>query len=664
MGCGPMSGVNVYRSSVPRRVFVWMCCIGILGWSQGMFASSAPGWDLPEGRVYEMVSPPYKADYGVERNPFTLGATPSGENFVFTSLGAFSGTRADFVQNPYIARRGPEGWVTSPTNPPPADGRLPGFIGDYTPDLSRQVTQISAQKGGLVESAGTAALILGDLRAPEIAFAQAWPLPDGPASFPGDYLGASADLSHAIFVRRIQFGGGLFQIVGVGGPEPKEEALAVVGQPDGPGGTILPGCLTGSPDVVSLDGRLHAISEDGSEIFFSHCGVPYVRVNGLATFELSPAGEFWGASRDGSRAFSTNGAGELLMDMIDREPGHEAVSETVSITAGAAASVVVSSDDGSHVYFTSTSVLAGANAQGHSPEAGVSNLYVYDSVTRKTAFIAVAIVDGGSESQAQTTPDGRFLVFTTHARLTPDDTDTAADVYRYDAATGGLVRVSVGENGHDGNGNNNAFDASIAVPHFGGIEDRAIPTWRLSTRALSDDSSTVVFSTSEPLSTRALNGNVNIYVWHEGRVSMISTGLSQTPDEFPVVSQSGRDIFFLTSQSILPQDSDGLPDVYDARIGGGFPEPSVPAGGCSGDTCQGPPSVPSLLGAPASATFSGLGNSVAPGSGANVRARRASKCRRGYARDRKGRCVRVKRRARKGAAASRRGHRWSRGGRS
>lgn len=626
---------------VARRVCVWVCCAVMLGCAQGIFAGSAAAWELPEGRVYEMVSPPYKGDYGISPQVENLGVAPDAESFVFSSLGTFAGAPANFLFAPYIARRTSDGWVTYSTNPPPADGRLPGPIPDYTPDLSRQISVVSAEKGGLLSGGETAGLTLGDLRAAEISFTQAWPLPDRPASFPaeagkaGFYKGASADLSHLVFKSAPE--GGLYQIAGVGGLEPQEEALAVTGQPDGPGGTILPECPAPFQQSVELERRPHAISDDGSVIFFRRCSaVPYVRMNGSATFELSPAGELWGASEDGSKAFFTNGAGELSMDAIDSEPGHEAITETVPITTGAPASVVISSDDGSHVYFTSSGVLAGANAQGHSPEPGASNLYAYDSVTRNTAFIAVTPVHtsefGGYE--AQTTPDGQLLVFTSESQLTPDATGTHPAVYRYDTETGGLVRVSLGENGHDNNGNDNAYGASIAAPIIPSAEDRSLVTWRLGTRALSDDGSTIVFSTAAPLSPRASNGNVNVYVWHEGRVGMISTGLSKTSDELPVVSQSGRDIFFLTSQNILPQDSDGLLDVYDARIGGGFPEPNVAAGDCSGDTCQGPPSVPSLLGAPASATFSGLGN-PAPAVTPKVKPKR---CKKGYVK-KKGKCV-------------------------
>ena len=662
-------GVDRYGRGMSRCVLMWACCVGILGCAQGVFVGSAVAWNLPEGRAYEMVSPPYKADYPVWYDGLGGGtaAAPDGESFVFSSIGAYAGTKNFYLAANYVARRTPDGWVTSSTSPPPMGAYGVSSEPIYSSDLCG-INQFSYPGGD--QSLSNRVLMTVDLCAPgisqELSFVQQPSIALNPAGCAVHHprtvecatYYASDDLSHMIAEARQS---GLYMLSGLGGPEPREEVFAIAGEPDGPGGSILPNCVS-APEI-----GLHPISRDASVVFFHYCGVPYVRVNNSVTF-ASP-GVFLSASADGSKAFFDKG-GELWMALIDREPGHEALSETVAVAPGVQASEVVTSDDGSHVYFTSTSVLAGVNAERRSPQAGASNLYVYDSVARQTTFIAVTgiVREGQGDYEAQTTPDGHFLVFATDSRLTPDDTDTAADVYRYDTQTGTLERVSVGENGHDNNGNNDAFGASIAPLKAASQDPQAITDWRLATRAISDDGSTIVFSTAEPLSVRAVNGNTNVYVWHEGRVGMISTGHSQTSDEHPVVSQSGRDIFFFTTQGILPQDTDGLLDIYDARIGGGFPEPSVPAGGCSGDTCQGPPSVPSLLGAPASATFHGLGNPVAPVSKAVVKpkVKPKPKCRRGYARDKKGRCVRVKRRAHKAAAtaARGRGHKSSGGGRS
>ena len=59
------------------------------------------------------------------------------------------------------------------------------------------------------------------------------------------------------------------------------------------------------------------------------------------------------------------------------------------------------------------------------------------------------------------TPDGQFLVFTSSADLTPGDTSTAQQVFEYDAQTGELVRVSIGQNGFNDNGNTDTFGAEI-----------------------------------------------------------------------------------------------------------------------------------------------------------------------------------------------------------
>jgi hypothetical protein len=396
----------------------------------------------------------------------------------------------------------------------------------------------------------------------------------------------------------------------------------------------------------------HAVSADGSEVFFTACGVLYVRVNGSETVEISPSGSFRGASSDGSKVFFTEG-GSLYEDEIKAG----AVTRKVLIS-DATVGVTRISEDGSHVYFVSGEVLTSSrNGLEQEAHAGAENLYVYDTLTPETKFVAELCggretsgsvtgvgqcpgsgsderlwqaFDTGHPAQASgclegvaTCESGRYLAFDTYAQLIrsgPEaDTDTALDVYRYDALTGRIRRVSVGVEGHDHNGNG-AFDATIVAPGFG--EGLVMTQYELGDRAISENG-TVVFATAEPLSVDAVNGLPNVYVWHEedgrGSAGMISSGSSVTSDEHPVIDVSGRDVFFDTTSGLVPQDTDGLPDVYDARIEGGFPAAPVQAGGCTGAACQGPPSVPALLAPPASATFSGLGNPAPPSANPTVK---------------------------------------------
>jgi hypothetical protein len=51
---------------------------------------------------------------------------------------------------------------------------------------------------------------------------------------------------------------------------------------------------------------------------------------------------------------------------------------------------------------------------------------------------------------------------------------------------------------------------------------------------------------------------------------------------FPGMSASGSDVFFTTHTRLVAQDGDELGDLYDARIGGGFPRPRA-AVSCLGE---------------------------------------------------------------------------------
>ncbi len=178
------------------------------------------------------------------------------------------------------------------------------------------------------------------------------------------------------------------------------------------------------------------------------------------------------------------------------------------------------------------------------------------------------------------------------------------------------MRVSNGENGFDSDGNTNGFDASIAAVGIN-PDDDADQALELILRSVSDDGSRIVFSTARPLSERAVNGVSDVYEWYageggEGAVSLISGGTSPGPDENQTISPSGRDLFFETAEGLVPSDTDGLLDVYDARIGGGFPSVAATLQACSGDACQGPLTNPAPLLVPGSASQAAGGNFPEP----------------------------------------------------
>jgi hypothetical protein len=106
------------------------------------------------------------------------------------------------------------------------------------------------------------------------------------------------------------------------------------------------------------------------------------------------------------------------------------------------------------------------------------------------------------------------------------------------------------------------------------------------------------------------NGRSDAYEYDmpSGTLSLISTGKDNS-DSFSLdTSTTGRDVFFATRERLVGWDRDNAYDLYDARIGGGLPEPPPTPPSCSGGTCQGAPPVPPPAPAGASAGFHGAGD--------------------------------------------------------
>ncbi len=222
----------------------------------------------------------------------------------------------------------------------------------------------------------------------------------------------------------------------------------------------------------------------------------------------------------------------------------------------------------------------GANDQ--TALAGAHNLYLWQTDAEHPeghiTFLA-RIINGAdvalANSETQTTPDGRYLIVGTSTPLVssgPDaDTDSAHDVYRYDAKTGEWLRLSTDATGSGGN-----------------AEISSLVGFR---NAMTTDGHTVVFATSEALAPADSNSAVDVYAWHEGQVSLISPdGVSSEDYGSPGISASGTDIFFTTTSQVTAADSDTSSDVYAARVGGGFDLRE--SGPCEGEGCRRPPSAP------------------------------------------------------------------------
>jgi hypothetical protein len=433
-------------------------------------------------------------------------------------------------------------------------------------------------------------------------------------------------------------------------------------------------------------GEAGALAEEGARVFFTakEGGCPglnragevvvgegpniaelYARVNGAHTVAISEptkadcaacdtseaaapgAGAlrptFVGASRTGSRVFFTTtqkllppaGSGvNLYMYDFGGAPGAR-VTLLGSALAGAGAlagGVMRVSEDGSRVYFVSTGVLAGnLDAKSEPAVAGEDNLYVVDTATGATRFIAALSpadaqkdwlsLDTGREAVA--TADGGVFVFASVNDLTPDARGASEQLYRYDANSGALERITLGEAAINENGNAQALATRLVAPDYG-ARGYAKPE----ASSLSGDGSQVVFESSLALTAGALNnvcafseeGNcipaLNVYEFEGGRVYLVSDGkdahgvITSSATGLIGLTPSGRDLFFTTADPLVSGDTDSQLDIYDARVDGGIPE-SLGAGGCGGEGCQGALSAAPSFTAPAS-TVSGGGQALPP----------------------------------------------------
>ena len=343
--------------------------------------------------------------------------------------------------------------------------------------------------------------------------------------------------------------------------------------------------------------------------------------------------------------------------------------------------VVQVSPDGSHVYFVAQGVLTQAPTQrGFQRADGANNLYVFSHEAGRPggriAFIAQLSqrgdrVCGQAHDQGimQTSPlMAAFWCSKAASRLTADDTrtDGATQIFRYDAQTGQLLRVSIGEHGFNDNGNggvpNNpaqeqsSGDAEIVWP---GTAEGLGAEGRRTDPTMSDDGSYIFFKSALGLTAHALNDvqisapgqpvryAENIYEWHEGAVHLISDGrdtASSGDSELSSVQLIGSDatganVFFYTADQLVPADTDTQVDVYDARICTAA-EPCItaapaPLPPCLGEACHGIPPARSSFAAGPTATFNGVGN-VTPVSAPVVKVEPKSvKCKRGFVRSKK-----------------------------
>jgi hypothetical protein len=364
---------------------------------------------------------------------------------------------------------------------------------------------------------------------------------------------------------------------------------------------------------------------------------------------------FWAASPDGSRAIYSveqrgGGGGTQARQQLYE---FDLATEHSTLLASEVLGVMGVDEQADRTYFVSLESIQGQGT------AGEPNLYLFDSTKAGAArykFIATVSQEDGlygytegkrlgmvqqapSHRVARVSPDGLHAVFASYAPLTGvDNTDAVSgeadfEVFVYDAlgngGSGSLACISCNPSGQRPRG----IDVEVeSEPHSNPNWAAAlIPPYTTSfygPRAMSNDGERVFFDSYDALLPADNNGREDVYEWeapgsgpsaaecteasasfsppNDGCLSLISSGESPSGSEFVDASPDGRDVYFKTAASLVPQDP-GLIDIYDAREEGGFPPPPGQSPSCEGEACQGPFAPPDDQ-TPASATFNGPGN--------------------------------------------------------
>ncbi len=620
--------------------------MGLLALLVAVLVPAAAGaTSLPDGRAYELVSPIEKTGGGV----FPLGTLTRSEQYGQPMQASADGNAVVYEGEPfyqprlgnidqYLSRRTGDTWVT--TNMTPADKGRDTYAA-MSPDLSRGIFYANFQPAaGVPAGFENIYLTQDEIFQPLIT---ALPPNRGPRQFRTVYHNgpqpelqellfdgansgtpSAAPFTHLLFEANDSLAanakdGGELQNNLYESFDGRLRAVNVL-----PGQTISEPNATfgvdyndayGNPYFPNLN---HVISDDGARIFWTdeNNGNLYLRENGETTVQVDEAvgghGAFQTASTDGSRVFFTKEEHLYEYDVPDR---------TTTDIAGGVLGILGASDDGTYLYFTSTSALTVAAT------AGQPNLYLSRAGT--LTFLATLTAadnktpshtgSGGQEHlgdwwqtfagrTAEVSPSGRYLAFTARQSLTGynntlvgadhscgavEFTSCAAEAFLYDAATQTLACASCNSDGTPP-----TADTVLPSPVNGTYQQRYL-----------DDAGRFFFTTADAVLPQDTNGLLDVYEYEDGNVYLISPGTQATEAVFADASTTGNDVFFTTRQQLVGKDRDQIIDLYDARVGG-HPE-EAPLAPCAGEQCRTLASPPAF-GAPASTGYLGAGNPAAP----------------------------------------------------
>lgn len=619
---------------------------------------------LPDNRGYEKVSPNNNADGNVYAPwPLTIGteggytelayeASPDGNALAYIGMPSEeggSGREGGHFGEQYLARRDSEGHWKATNVTPPSDGfkTIPAYQG-FSADLSHGFLTTNAGVP-LVPGAPAAnfrvpyardfdtgayePLLLATPPNRERFEFGAYQTYTATEETEPVFAGSSADFSHVLYMANdalttnavdggeednnlYDFHNGGLTLVNVlpdGSPEPN----AVFGGP------VVPpdNHASNSPDFS------HVISENGNRIFWTGQGPNkniYMREAGTTTVQVDAAvgggGQYWTATPDGSKVLFTKSGSLYEYDVASGQT-------TDLVPSGEVQGIVGTSEDLSYVYFVANANLAPGSEQGGCNESEYSQLefkecglYVLHS-GQPVRFIAMLsgrdnftspnsfyFHDGDwqgglADKEAEVTPDGRRLLFSSVQPLTGYKNEGTEQLFVYEFEGSGVRCISCDPTGTPPPVDQ--YSAFLPVSH----QATYTPHW------MSSDGTRVFFDSRDALVPQDTNGLDDVYEWEKDRTGScmseegcvyLITGATGGEGAFLIdASSSGSDVFFTTRAQLVAEDKNENVDVYDARVDAVTP-PAEPQ--CTGTGCQGVPSAPPVFATPSSVTYNGVGN--------------------------------------------------------
>jgi hypothetical protein len=456
---------------------------------------------LPDGRAYEMVSPPEKTGEVIPPEPaanigescdeclpgrnqatMPMQATPDGASVLYEGQPFSGGLAAG--PNEYVGQRGSTEWSSQSLSSPITTGRYEAFSSDLSRGVLFQADPALSSEAPTRGEEAFPNLYLRDESGSFEPLITVEPPERDPFEFRIHYAGANSgtaltpEFNHQVFEANDAL------TEEVPGIAPEAPEIAVAGDEctfdecnlyEWVGGelrlvNVLPGNTSAASDAAIGAGRLlvetpqfeapnvdHAISEDGSRVFWSteETGQVYVRVGGEETLEV-PGPESCKASvalenRACFLTASADGSSVLLSDgqVYELNEGGTAYVPTADLTEGQGGfeGILGASEDLSQIYFIDTADLTSGeeNANDEEAEAGELNLYAWDE---GSTFIGMLLDDDNGFGQNGRYGTWKAALQNRTTQVTPDGRHLAfmsqATLTGYDNEKSGGGECTVG----------------------------------------------------------------------------------------------------------------------------------------------------------------------------------------------------------------------------